>query len=142
MSTGITLAVMPKPKPDQVIRHEIALSRPMQESVDQYVVAHSFQAVATPIVDLMKDISGMIVFLSVVATIGYNFEFISTGATTMDDVLTDFRSQRAAARQAPGYSDEYRDRASSVTGGFQNVFNQIIDSLTGASLENTPYGKK
>ena len=91
--------MMPKPKPDQVIRHEIALSRPMQESVDQFVVAHSFQSISTPIVDLMKDVSGMIVLLSVVAAIGYKFDFISTGADTMEDVITQFRQQRDIAKQ-------------------------------------------
>jgi len=93
------MAMMPKPKPDQVIRHEIALSRPMQESVDQFVVAHSFQSISTPIVDLMKDVSGMIVLLSVVAAIGYKFDFISTGADTMEDVITQFRQQRDIAKQ-------------------------------------------
>ena len=93
------MAMMPKPKPDQVIRHEIALSRPMQESVDQFVVAHSFQSISTPIVDLMKDVSGMIVLLSVVAAIGYKCDFISTGADTMEDVITQFRQQRDIAKQ-------------------------------------------
>ena len=99
MPSGNTMAMMPKPKPDQVIRHEIALSRPMQESVDQFVVAHSFQSISTPIVDLMKDVSGMIVLLSVVAAIGYKFDFISTGADTMEDVITQFRQQRDIAKQ-------------------------------------------
>ena len=142
MSTSCSLAVMPKPKPDQVIRHEIALSRPAQEAIDQYVVAHSFRSFATPTVDLMKDVSGMVVFLSVIAAIGYNFEFIATGSDTTVGVLEDFRKQRAAARQSPSYTQEYRERASSFTGGLQNVYNQIIDSLSGAALENTPYGKK
>ena len=99
MSASDSMAIMPKPKPDQVIRHEIALSRPMQESIDQYVVAHSFQSISTPIVDLMKDVSGMIVLLSVVAAIGYKFDFISTGADTMEDVITQFRQQRDIAKQ-------------------------------------------
>lgn len=99
MPSGYSMAMMPKPKPDQVIRHEIALSRPMQESVDQFVVAHSFQSISTPIVDLMKDVSGMIVLLSVVAAIGYKFDFISTGADTMEDVITQFRQQRDIAKQ-------------------------------------------
>ncbi len=130
---------MPKPKPDQVIRHELALSRPMQISVDQYVTAHSFQAIATPVVDLMKDVSGMIVFLSVVAAIGYNFDFIATGATTIDEALTMFKEQRAAAQLQPGFQEAYQERASSVTGGLLNVFSQIFDSLSGTSIERSEF---
>ena len=41
----------------------------------------------------------MIVLLSVVAAIGYKFDFISTGADTMEDVITQFRQQRDIAKQ-------------------------------------------
>ena len=86
---------MPKPKPDQIIRHEIALSRPMQEAFDQYVVAHSFTSFATPSVDLMKDVSGMAVFLSLIAYFGYKFDLLFTG-DTMSDLIKEFRQQRDA----------------------------------------------
>ena len=95
MCPGVTVRLMPKPKPDQIIRHEIALSRPMQEAFDQYVVAHSFTSFATPSVDLMKDVSGMAVFLSLIAYFGYKFDLLFTG-DTMSDLIKEFRQQRDA----------------------------------------------
>ena len=109
MSSSATMAVMPKPKPDQVIRHEIALSRPMQEAIDQYVVAHSFTSFATPTIDLMKDVSGMAVFLSLVAYFGYKFDFLFTGET-MSDVITEFRQQRDAVRNVKVGDDTLGNR--------------------------------
>jgi hypothetical protein len=73
---------MPKPKPDQVIRHEIVLSRPLQDTVDGLVGSMQFSNIATPAVDLMKDVSGMAVFLSLVASLGLTgvgFTLILTG---------------------------------------------------------------
>lgn len=100
---------MPKPKPDQIIRHEIALSRPMQEAFDQYVTAHSFTSFATPTVDLMKDVSGMAVFLSLVAYIGYKFDFIFTG-DTMSGLIFEFRQQRDAVRDVKLGEDTFGNR--------------------------------
>tara|TARA_Y100000361_G_scaffold153466_2_gene175344 strand:+ start:971 stop:1309 length:339 start_codon:yes stop_codon:yes gene_type:complete len=91
---------MPKPKPDQIIRHEIALSRPMQEAFDQFVIAHSFNSFATPSVDLMKDVSGMAVFLSILAYVGYKADVILTGETT-NAIIREFKQQMDAINDTP-----------------------------------------
>lgn len=100
---------MPKPKPDQIIRHEIALSRPMQEAFDQFVVAHSFNSFATPSVDLMKDVSGMAVFLSLVALIGYKFDLIFQG-DSMTELINEFRRQRDSVRDIELGDDTFGNR--------------------------------
>ena len=54
---------MPKPKPDQVIRHEIVLSRPLQETVDSLTATAQFKNVADPVVRLLNDVTGFATFL-------------------------------------------------------------------------------
>lgn len=104
MSSSATLAIMPKPKPDQVIRHEIVLSRPLQETVDGLVGSAQFKNIATPTVDLMKDVSGMAVFLSLVAALGLTgvgFSLILSGQEeTAEEVIKLFLNQSKVARAA------------------------------------------
>jgi len=56
---------MPKPKPDQTIRHEIVLSRPDRELLSDVVVAYQINKVATPIVSLLSDVSAMAIIVGV-----------------------------------------------------------------------------
>mgnify|MGYP003134708152 FL=1 len=97
---------MPKPKPDQVIRHEIVLSRPLQETIDGLVGSAQFRNIATPTVDLMKDVSGMAVFLSLVAALGLTgigFNLILSGQEeTAEEVIQLFLNQSKVARAGRG----------------------------------------
>ena len=56
---------MPKPKPDQTIRHEIVLSRPDRELLSDVVVAYQINKVATPMVSLLSDASAMAIIIGV-----------------------------------------------------------------------------
>jgi len=56
---------MPKPKPDQTIRHEISLSRPTQDLLSDAVVAYQINKVATPMVSLLSDASAMAIIIGV-----------------------------------------------------------------------------
>jgi len=49
---------MPKPKPDQTIRHEISLSRPTQDLLSDAVVAYQINKVITDIIpnDIVQQI--------------------------------------------------------------------------------------
>jgi len=61
---------MPKPKPDQTIRHEISLSRPTQDLLSDAVVAYQINKVATPIVSLLSDVSAMAIVAGLLETLG------------------------------------------------------------------------
>jgi len=136
MSTGITLAVMPKPKPDQVIRHEIALSRPLQETLDGLVGSAQFKNIATPTVDLMKDVSGMAVFLSLVAALGLTgvgFTLLLSGQEeTAEEIIQLFLSQSKVARANKG-AQAIGDAASSITnttiGGVSTLGDEVSNFL-------------
>ncbi len=91
---------MPKPKPDQIIRHEIALSRPLQESLDGYVASAQFRNIADPAVRLMNDVTGTLTFLGLLATLGLTgvvFAYKYGGQTDPVDIFNDWVAQRASA---------------------------------------------
>jgi len=127
---------MPKPKPDQVIRHEIALSRPLQETLDGLVGSAQFKNIATPTVDLMKDVSGMAVFLSLVAALGLTgvgFTLLLSGQEeTAEEIIQLFLSQSKVARANKG-AQAIGDAASSITnttiGGVSTLGDEVSNFL-------------
>jgi hypothetical protein len=132
MSSSATLAVMPKPKPDQVIRHEIVLSRPLQETVDGLVGSAQFRNIATPTIDLMKDVSGMAVFLSLVAALGLTgigFNLILSGQEeTAEEVIQLFLNQSKIARAGKG-AEALGSAAGSLASGIDSGISDFLDSI-------------
>ena len=57
---------MPKPKPDQVIRHEIVFGRSERELIEGALVAYQVNKVATPLVALISDVSAMTFIFSII----------------------------------------------------------------------------
>jgi len=123
---------MPKPKPDQVIRHEIVLSRPLQETVDGLVGSAQFRNIATPTVDLMKDVSGMAVFLSLVAALGLTgigFNLILSGQEeTAEEVIQLFLNQSKIARAGRG-AEALGSAAGSLASGIDSGISDFLDSI-------------
>ena len=123
---------MPKPKPDQVIRHEIVLSRPLQETVDGLVGSAQFRNIATPTVDLMKDVSGMAVFLSLVAALGFTgvgFNLVLSGQEeTAEEVIQLFLNQSKLARVGRGV-ETLGSAAGSVASGIDSGISDFLDSI-------------
>tara|TARA_R100000664_G_C2735149_1_gene124765 strand:+ start:150 stop:533 length:384 start_codon:yes stop_codon:yes gene_type:complete len=123
---------MPKPKPDQVIRHEIVLSRPLQETVDGLVGSAQFRNIATPTVDLMKDVSGMAVFLSLVAALGLTgvgFNLVLSGQEeTAEEVIQLFLNQSKLARVGRGV-ETLGSAAGSVASGIDSGISDFLDSI-------------
>ncbi len=132
MSSSVTMAVMPKPKPDQVIRHEIVLSRPLQETIDGLVGSAQFRNIATPTVDLMKDVSGMAVFLSLVAALGLTgigFNLILSGQEeTAEEVIQLFLNQSKVARAGRG-AEALGSAAGSLASGIDSGISDFLDSI-------------
>lgn len=61
---------MVKEKASKVVVHRIELQQKERELLEGALLAYSINRIATPIVDLMKDVSGMIVFASLLTYIG------------------------------------------------------------------------
>jgi len=90
---------MPKRKPDKVIEYRFSLQDKERQMLDSYVAAHSFNSITTPIVTLMNDVTGMIVFLSLLASLlGFTFLTGMLGTDPkMSDVIDAFLDQREQA---------------------------------------------
>jgi len=97
----------PKPKPTEIIRHEIVLGRSEKEMLDTLIGSMSFRNVATPAVDLMNDVTGTITFLSLLAAIGITgvtFTFLASDELSVQGVIDQFLTQREQAVAAAGLS--------------------------------------
>ena len=91
---------MPKPKPDQVIRHEIVLGRSERELIEGALVAYQVNKIATPAVALISDISAMtLIFSAIAAYLGWEF-IISPGIDSADALYSEFINQYQANKEA------------------------------------------
>tara|TARA_R110002020_G_scaffold257740_2_gene471400 strand:- start:19 stop:408 length:390 start_codon:yes stop_codon:yes gene_type:complete len=95
---------MPKPKPDQVIRHEIVLGRSERDLLDSALMAYGFNRVATPTVALLSDVSAMSIVLTALGTyLGFKYSVGSLAIDTTQDLINDFQNQYDAYKQTPEY---------------------------------------
>jgi hypothetical protein len=95
---------MPKPKPDQVIRHEIVLGRSERELVEGALVAYQVNRIATPTVALLSDVSAMSIVLTALGTyLGFKYSIGSLAIDTTQDLINDFQNQYEAYKQTPEY---------------------------------------
>jgi len=93
---------MTKRKPDKVIEYRFSLQDKEREMLDQYVHAHTFNKITTPIITLMNDVTGMAVFLSILAATGIagvSFTFIYGQELTIGSLMEAFWLQRMEAHQ-------------------------------------------
>ena len=92
-----------KRKPDQVIEYRISLQDKQSEQLDSLIGAYQLNRVLTPIVTLMNDVTGMAVFLTLIAALGATgvaFTFVTTMLatdSTAAELLDAFTTQRQQA---------------------------------------------
>ena len=134
---------IPKPKPDQVIRHEIVLGRSERELISDGLLAYQFNRVSTPLVALLSDVSAMGLILGALGTYyGFKFEIIPGAYDTGLELLNDFRTQLEAYRQsAENLADDPLGSLWAAINPFISNFNPggRIDPVTGIPVEY-PYG--
>ena len=86
---------MTKRKPDSVNEYRISLQDKQSEQLDDIVTAYMIGNVLPSVVSLMKDVTGMIVLLSILAgLIGFKFR---PGGLDVPDVIDEFLTQRQQA---------------------------------------------
>lgn len=117
---------MPKPKPDNIIRHEIVLGRADRELIGDAITAYQVNKVLTPLVAGVSDVTFM-----AFAILAYNYLF-DEGLPIPEEagglvyaLKTDFDIYRSTAE----YQEKYRERAASGLGGLRNLFENIIGGL-------------
>jgi len=86
---------MTKRKPDAVNEVRISLQDKQSEQLDDIVTAYMIGNVLPSVVSLMKDVTGMIVLLSILAgLIGFKFRPVGLD---VPDVIDEFLTQRQQA---------------------------------------------
>jgi len=62
---------MPKPKPDQIIRHEVVLGRADRELLTDMVTAYQINRIGTPLVNLLNDNTSLLVIAGLLEAAGF-----------------------------------------------------------------------
>jgi len=133
---------MPKPKPDQVVRHEIVLGRSERELISDGIAAYQFNRITTPLVALFSDASAMGLILGGLATYyGFKFDIIPGAYDNALDIYNDWKVQYDSWRETAG--DIRSDPLGEILGFIiPNIdFNPggRIDPVTGIPVQY-PYG--
>jgi hypothetical protein len=120
---------IPKPKPDQVIRHEIVFGRSERELIEGALVAYQVNKVATPLVALISDVSAMTFIFSIIGGyLGIKY-VVSPGLTEVGEIYDDFRNQLDAAREAGVDIDVVGIATDPST--YTNAFLEGLDAIFG-----------
>jgi len=91
---------MPKPKPDQVVRHEIVLGRAERELISDGLLAYQVNKISTPIVALLSDASAMGLILGGIATYyGFKFDIGTRTYETGLELYNDWKIQYDAWKE-------------------------------------------
>ena len=132
---------MPKPKPDQVIRYELVLGRSEREMLREATTAYEVNKIATPIVNLMNDVTGMTVLLSLIAAIGafvglgVSFIFLVSDDLSVAGVIDEFVSQTNQHRAAMGLTLWRVGTAQvPIVGPYYGFVTRLLQSLFGLDL--------
>ncbi len=94
---------MAKRPPDKVIEYRISLQDYERDMFNSAIGAYQMNRIVTPIITLMNDVTGMVVFLTILAAVGVTgvtFTFLTAMLTTdssMADVIDAFTTQRQQA---------------------------------------------
>ena len=97
-------ALMSKNKPKETIEYVIRMQDREREMLDSLIGAYQFNRVMEPIVKLMNDVTGMAVFLSIVAATGlagttFVLKITTGGELTLEGLLESFWVQRMEAHE-------------------------------------------
>ena len=91
---------MPKPKPDNIVRHEIVLGRSERQLIEDGLLAYQINRISTPLVALLSDASAMGLILGGIATYyGFKFEIPQQGYDSALELYNDFRTQYDAVKE-------------------------------------------
>jgi len=116
---------LPKPKPDQIIRHEYVLGKVERQMLEQTSTAYSINRVLNPIVAALSDVSFVATILSLYGVyLGFKWDLGSRGLdlakNTVSELIGDFQ-------------DTYEEVKGEAYSIYNNIPELIIESLPGAN---------
>lgn len=127
---------MPKPKPTQIIRHEIVFGRAERDLLEPALFSYTARNASKAWFNLTSDMTGVVVSIIL-------YEYITGKSTGLLDAVGATAGTAYgwmidgwnAYRSSPEYQREREERASSVLGGFHNLWDNIISALSGADIQ-------
>ena len=123
-------ALMAKRPPDKVIEYRISLQDYERDMVNSAIGAYQMNRIMTPIVTLMNDVTGMIVFLTILAAVGVTgvtFTFLTamlTSDSSVAEAIDQFTTQRDQAIAA-GATVGVFGLGSPITAQILNIFGLV-----------------
>ena len=106
---------MPRPKPDQIIRHQIVFGEADRKILDGYKDAYLLSNMSSNFVKLINDVTGTATFLALLAAsgvLGVTFVFTASsialaagGSSVFDEFFTQWKGERDKAG-----ADKVRDQ--------------------------------
>ena len=98
---------MPRPKPDQIIRHQIVFGEADRKILDGFKDAHVLTSLSNTFVRLINDVTGTATFLALLAAsgiLGVTFVFSASsvalaagGTSVFDEFFTQYKGERDKA---------------------------------------------
>jgi hypothetical protein len=120
-----------KNKPKETIEYVIRLQDKERQLLDSITTAYTLGnagKILTPVVAGLSDISFCVTLIIIYeALTGKVTGILTQNIETVDDLVNAWINYR----QSPTYVEEYEERATSVTGGLVNVWEQIWFAIVG-----------
>lgn len=111
---------MPKPKPDNIIRHEVVLGRAERELLDTITTAYTANRIMSPLTQLLSSNAGLLLVATVL--LGYLERYLPENWPDMDDSqLADWFEVQNIALGTAGF-------------GIGGVIGAIFGGLPGAAV--------
>lgn len=119
------MVCIPKPKPNQIIRHEYVLGKVERQMLEQTSTAYSINRVMNPIVAALSDVSFVATILSLYGVyLGFKWDLGSRGLdlakTTVSELIGDFQ-------------DGYKEVKGTAYSIYDNLPEYLIESLPGST---------
>jgi len=126
---------MPKAPADQVVIHRIEFQESERDLLRQIATAYTLDRSSKAVYNLTSDTTTVVVLIIL-------YEMITEKDTGILDAIGNIGGDLTAAlvngwrdyRSSQEYQENYDERATSVFGGLRNLFDNIIDALTGGPV--------
>jgi hypothetical protein len=131
---------MPKPKPDEVIRHEVVLGRSERDLLSGMAAAYEINRVLDPFVEILKDASALLAIAGILEALGFT-DFIP------DEYLEAIRAGAAGGLGAingmidtfADALDDAQDAADELILEVSQLPQEVQDAITGAAAGLNPF---
>ena len=121
---------MPKPKPDQVIRHEIVLGRSERELIRDSQTLFAVKNFSSLGVEILKDATALAAFWILFSRFFPDLNFVFPPNAGSGEILSSAVNQYNAWEEERRESGRYDEAASSLFGGVFNLLTNLVRPFT------------